>query len=130
MVSTDYTWAAVEQFQWCFVEVDAGVITASIPALKPFFVRYLPSLINSRIRSDQQYTGDSAKNKSPYDTMEREDRARPRKKASLYELTVIDNASEKSPARAANSNDDEARLWTGGGKSSAGQKDVMRSHAI
>ncbi|KAF2650158.1 hypothetical protein K491DRAFT_697546 [Lophiostoma macrostomum CBS 122681] len=131
MVSKDYTWAAVEQFQWCFVEVDAGIICASIPALKAFFVRYLPGLINSSIRSDQQhYAGNSSKNKSPYDTIEREDRARSKKKPSLYELTVLDNSSEKSPARATSSNDDEARLWTGHGKGSAEPGDAIVPHAM
>jgi len=109
MVSTDYTWAAVEQFQWCFVEVNAGVLCASIPALKSFFARYLPGLINSRLRSN-----DRSKNTEGYDTLEKgsTSRSRGRKVPDIYEMTVVDDEFEKTSAQH-NINDDETRLWTG-----------------
>ncbi|KAF6836082.1 integral membrane protein [Colletotrichum musicola] len=49
--SPDYCWDAVTQFVWCFLEVNAGIVCASVPALKPFFMRYLPSIIASRMSS-------------------------------------------------------------------------------
>jgi hypothetical protein len=50
--SSDYTWDAVEQFYWCFAEVNVGILCASIPALRPLFMRYIPSfLAHSRDKS-------------------------------------------------------------------------------
>ena len=39
MASADYRWDAVEQFKWCFAEVNLAIAYASAPVLKPFFTR-------------------------------------------------------------------------------------------
>lgn len=51
--SADYSWDLSEQFVWSFVEVNAGIVCASLAALKPLFMRYLPVLIVSRLRPSQ-----------------------------------------------------------------------------
>lgn len=45
--SDDYDWDAVPDMILCFLEVNAGIICASVPALRPFFTRYFPALISS-----------------------------------------------------------------------------------
>ncbi|KAF2440319.1 hypothetical protein P171DRAFT_524396 [Karstenula rhodostoma CBS 690.94] len=110
MTAPDYTWAAVEQFQWCFVEVNAGVVCASVPALKSFFARYLPGLISSRLRSH-----DRSKNTDGYNTIEKGNQ-RPKAKKDVYEMTVVeDDVSSEKTVQPPNVNDDEARLWEGDG---------------
>jgi hypothetical protein len=47
MSSANYTRDAVEQFYWCFAEVNVGIVCAAAPALKPFFMRHLPALLKS-----------------------------------------------------------------------------------
>ncbi|KAK7914066.1 hypothetical protein PG985_011769 [Apiospora marii] len=47
MHSPDYSWDVAEQFVWSFIEINAGIICATVPALKPFFVRYLPKLLGA-----------------------------------------------------------------------------------
>ncbi|KAK2060845.1 integral membrane protein [Colletotrichum caudatum] len=47
--SKDFTFDLQKQLNWASVEVNAGVICASIPALKPFFVRYMPVFVTSRM---------------------------------------------------------------------------------
>jgi hypothetical protein len=108
MTSSDYTWAAVEQFQWCFVEVNAGVVCASVPALKAFFARYLPGLISSRLRSH-----DRSKNTEGYNTIDK-GAHRSRAKKDLYEMTMVeDDVSSEKTVQPPNVSDDEARLWRG-----------------
>ncbi|KAK8133014.1 hypothetical protein PG999_001187 [Apiospora kogelbergensis] len=51
MHSADYTWDAAEQFVWSFIEVNAGIICATVPALKPFFARYVPKLLGVSVGS-------------------------------------------------------------------------------
>ncbi|KAF2021460.1 hypothetical protein BU24DRAFT_487875 [Aaosphaeria arxii CBS 175.79] len=112
MTSTDYTWAAVEQFHWCFAEVNASIVCASVSALKPFFWKYIPGLISSRYRSyaeGKYYQGGSA----PFEHNS-EGRKIPRHRGrEVYELESRDDASElsdrmKLPIQGV---DDEARLW-------------------
>ncbi|KAK7942394.1 Satratoxin biosynthesis SC1 cluster protein 4, partial [Apiospora aurea] len=45
--SDDYDWYAVPDMILCFLEVNAGIVCASVPALCPFFTRYFPALISS-----------------------------------------------------------------------------------
>jgi hypothetical protein len=111
MSSTDYTWDAVEQFQWCFAEVNAGIVCASVPALRSFFARYLPGLISVRFRSY-----DKSKSTGPYDTLEKRNSkllAASRKTPDPYEMNTMemddhcdDNASPRHCL-----DEDETRLW-------------------
>ncbi|KAL4921172.1 hypothetical protein BDW62DRAFT_175067 [Aspergillus aurantiobrunneus] len=50
--SPDYTWDITEQFYWSYIEVNAGILCASVPALKPFAVRYLSPVFGG---SSQRY---------------------------------------------------------------------------
>ncbi|KAK7993010.1 hypothetical protein PG988_001804 [Apiospora saccharicola] len=45
--SDDYDWDAVPDMILCFLELNAGIVCASVPALRPFFTRYFPALISS-----------------------------------------------------------------------------------
>ncbi|KAJ8110395.1 hypothetical protein OPT61_g6750 [Boeremia exigua] len=114
MVSKDYTWDAVEQFQWCFAEVNAAILCACAPASKPFFVRYLPGLLSSRFRS-HDYDEDTPKHtgfsvpKSP--ALQSYSPGQPTK--DLYELQWRDDVYEEPPLIKRGANDDEARLWKG-----------------
>lgn len=45
--SEDYTWDITEQFYWSYIEVNAGILCASVPALKPFAKRHLIGIFGS-----------------------------------------------------------------------------------
>ncbi|KAL6849840.1 hypothetical protein ACO1O0_009385 [Amphichorda felina] len=49
--AADYTFAVPPQMVWGYVEINAGLLCASVPALKPLFVRYLPFIIASKVYS-------------------------------------------------------------------------------
>ncbi|KAL4892368.1 hypothetical protein BDV59DRAFT_193867 [Aspergillus ambiguus] len=55
LTSTDYTWDITEQFYWSYIEVNAGILCASVPALKPFAKRHLVSVFGS---SNRYHAGD------------------------------------------------------------------------
>ncbi|KAF9769718.1 hypothetical protein IL306_012809 [Fusarium sp. DS 682] len=50
----DYTWALPRQLILSFIEVNTSLVCVSIPALKPFCVRYIPFLIHPRLRSQEK----------------------------------------------------------------------------
>ncbi|CAI6287712.1 unnamed protein product [Periconia digitata] len=111
MASADYTWDAVEQFHWCFAEVDVAIVCASAPALKPFFVKYVPGLLSSRWGSShdpKSYGGKS--NPSGIHVLQTISQQRTRKSnKNAYELHSRDDLSEEEIKHG--HVDDEARLW-------------------
>ncbi|RDW69039.1 uncharacterized protein DSM5745_08799 [Aspergillus mulundensis] len=52
LTSPDYTWDITEQFYWSYIEVNAGILCASVPALKPFAKRHLATVFGG---SSQRY---------------------------------------------------------------------------
>ncbi|KAL4863044.1 hypothetical protein BDV12DRAFT_202472 [Aspergillus spectabilis] len=47
LTSADYTWDITEQFYWSYIDVNAGNLCASVPALKPFAKRHLANVFGS-----------------------------------------------------------------------------------
>ncbi|KAF3769658.1 hypothetical protein M406DRAFT_17130, partial [Cryphonectria parasitica EP155] len=43
--SADYTWNVVDQYVWCFIEINTGIVCACISTLKPFFSRHMSFLL-------------------------------------------------------------------------------------
>lgn len=120
MVSTDYTWDAVEQFEWCFAEVNASILCACAPALKPFFSRYIPGLLSSHFRSRDHHG--SPKNTGP-SFQSSPSHVSGQSKSNTYEMEVHDNVSIDTTTNQQNTADDEMRLWTrnaSGGNSMTG----------
>lgn len=115
MTSKDYTWAAVEQFQWCFAEVNAAILCARAPAMKPFFARYLPSLLSSHFRSHNRDDKPS-KNTDPNTaaTIGLQSYGQFRSGKDIFEMQWRDDLSEDtSMTKRGGNDDDEARLWKG-----------------
>jgi hypothetical protein len=114
MTSKDYTWAAVEQFQWCFAEVNAAIVCACAPALKPFLARYVPSLLSSHFRSKIR-DDEPSKNTDPKapPTIGLHTYGRSRSDKDAYEMHWRDDLSEDTSMTKRGVNDDEARLWKG-----------------
>ncbi len=114
MASEDYTWDAVEQFHWCFAEVNAAIVCACAPALKSFFVRYLPGLLSSQFRR-QDYDKKSSEQsdlnawKSP--ATQSYSSCQPSK--DIYEMQWHEDVREDLSLAKDNANDDETSLWKG-----------------
>ncbi|KAF4776916.1 integral membrane protein [Colletotrichum scovillei] len=80
--SADYSWDVAEQFNWSFLEANAGIVCASVPGLKPFFVRYLPSFISLRITGSADKSGMKS---LPYSTIIENNRKRRNMQSESYE---------------------------------------------
>ncbi|KAK1459946.1 integral membrane protein [Colletotrichum melonis] len=81
--SAGYSWDVAEQFNWSFLEANAGIVCASVPGLQPFFVRYLPSFISSHITGSADKSG---KKSLPYSTVIENNRKRHNMQSESYEL--------------------------------------------
>ncbi|KAH8738245.1 hypothetical protein BGZ61DRAFT_526235 [Ilyonectria robusta] len=98
--SDDYSWDVSQQIIWTYIEVNAGVICASVPALKPFCMRYIPIIISARLRGASQDKSSSKKQSNGADKKRRS------RNIYSYEMPSRDEVSETTLQ------DDEARLWS------------------
>ncbi|KAF6830158.1 integral membrane protein [Colletotrichum musicola] len=135
--STDYTFDIEKQLNWACIEVNAGIICASVPALKPFFVRYLPMFIHSHLTGSARKSaatggpngaGASASHRNyqtsaPYSTTVENNKRRRNVQSEAYELHSHDDlslsSSNEMPSKpgggggAGSEDDDVAKLWSG-----------------
>ncbi|KAK7963354.1 hypothetical protein PG988_010328 [Apiospora saccharicola] len=52
--SQDRPWDVTIDYLLAFLEMNIGIVCASVPALKPFFIRYLPSLVSSHLSKNRR----------------------------------------------------------------------------
>jgi hypothetical protein len=106
MISPDYTWDAVEQFQWCFAEVNAGIVCACAPALNPFFVRYVPGLLSSHFGNSRRDRDGFKSDKPTLPASNDREQAN-----EAYGLQLRDDVSEKTATTKHSEVGDESTLW-------------------
>lgn len=109
----DYTWDIVEQFHWSYLEVNLGVVCASVPALQPFVKQYLGPVFSSHIRSSKGEGSNKQQQQiEPYSTAIGRNAERREAKLQGYELESRDDGSEDSPFKPGTTvGEDELRLW-------------------
>ncbi|KAK8064604.1 hypothetical protein PG994_007242 [Apiospora phragmitis] len=110
MHNLEYSWGIVEQFVWSFIEVNAGIICATVPALKPFFVRYLPKALGVSLGGSSGGKQSSEPQSLPLSTTVEQNKRRCGigRKPSMtdpYETTDDDERCW---------DEDEQKLWTQG----------------
>lgn len=104
--SADYTWKNPPQNVWGSIEANTGILCASVPTLKPFFMRYLPAILSSRMRSR-----DASSKPSSYGAFSTKvERNRRRRQDQSYELSSRDNAAPRNSFPIQNLQDDEVML--------------------
>ncbi|KAM0224840.1 hypothetical protein ACHAQD_001635 [Fusarium lateritium] len=100
----DYTWALPRQLLLSFIEVNTSLVCVSAPALKPFCMRYVPFIVQSRLRS---------RAKSSRNTVSGNPISQSQEKRKSH--TLVNESYELSERREVfddrNPQDDEARLW-------------------
>lgn len=105
--SVDYTWDNPPQNIWGSIEANAGIFCASVPALKPFFTKYLPAIISSSFRSHDRSTG------SGFEAFATKvERNRKRRQDKSHELSSRDKNAPENSFPADHDLDDETRLWS------------------
>ncbi|KAK1706144.1 integral membrane protein [Colletotrichum lupini] len=118
--SKDYTFDIDRQLNWASIEVNAGIVCASVPALKPFFVRYLPMFVTSHVAARGSKTKKTMpdyqkyQRSNPYSTTIEANKKRRNVQSEAYELRWRDDLSLSSNDMPKNgSREDVARLWSG-----------------
>ncbi|KAI8313609.1 Satratoxin biosynthesis SC1 cluster protein 4 [Colletotrichum sp. SAR11_240] len=115
--SKDSTRDVEKQLNWASVEVNAGIICASVPALKPFFMRYLPMFVHSHITGSSKKSNANYQNyqtSMPYSTTVENNRKRRNVQSEAYELHSHDDLSLSSHEMPkAGSDEDVTKLWSG-----------------
>lgn len=105
---------------WASIEVNAGIVCASVPALKPFFVRYLPMFVTSHITARGSKTKKTTpdyqnyQHSNPYSTTIEANKKRRNIQSEAYELHSRDDLSLSSnDIPKDGSREDVAKLWSG-----------------
>ncbi|KAF7536434.1 hypothetical protein G7054_g4577 [Neopestalotiopsis clavispora] len=103
--SHDRTWDSVEDFLFSYAEMNAGVVCASIPALKPLFVRYIPERLRSRsTKGRSDYSGGT----DGSNTVVEQNRSRRKRYNESFQLSSID---ETSHTRNYSWEDEGVHMW-------------------
>ncbi|KAI0024940.1 hypothetical protein F4780DRAFT_484212 [Xylariomycetidae sp. FL0641] len=127
--SSDYDWDAVPDMILCFIEVNAGIVCASVPAVRPFFSRLLPVVL-ARRQHHRKTSGEDTVAVAHTDggggggadrlvlTAEQRNLERRKYRTPLEEdALALSNIASAAAGRDANvyrqlhSADEEARLW-------------------
>lgn len=133
--SQDRPWDVTIDYQLAFLEMNIGIVCASVPALKPFFIRYLPSLVSSHLSKCSRGTpGHSSPGGTPrmyhLNTVVETNRQRRRMQSRSYALgsrsdggsvtlnstrkggTFISSLGRSWAGTTVDNDDDETRLWS------------------
>ncbi|KAI1415190.1 hypothetical protein F5Y13DRAFT_196538 [Hypoxylon sp. FL1857] len=105
--SEDYDWDAVPDMILCFIEVNLGIVCASVPAIRPFFSRFLPVLLARRHKESSGPGSDRVIGTIEQKNMERQNlKHRNIGPNDSYNMSTL---SENS--RYLDSRDEESQLW-------------------
>lgn len=99
LASADYTWNLSQQFIWSFVEVNGGLVCASLAALNPLFTRYIPYIV-SRLRPWQDHRRPSSEPGAAD------------KNAGGSDPSALCSQAYGLPSQRPGADDDEAQLWS------------------
>jgi hypothetical protein len=115
MNSPDYTWDIIPTYYWCYIEVSAGIVCSSVPALRPLASRYLRPLFTSSRGRTPGAQGDDDTPRMPHSSVLSMNRKRRAARAEVYEITGRDGSTSGSrdiKQEDTISHEDEQRLWT------------------
>lgn len=113
MQSADYTWDIIPTYYWCYIEVSAGIVCSSVPALRPMASRYLrPMFTSSRGRTPGAQAEEDTP-RVPHSSALAINKKRRAARAEVYELKGRDVSSGLRNTKQEESvpHDDEERLW-------------------
>lgn len=114
MHSADYTWDIIPTYYWCYVEVSAGIVCSSVPALRPMASRYLrPIFTSSRDRTPGAQAEEDTP-RMPHSSVLSINRKRRAARAEVFAMKGHDGSSGPRNTKQEDhlvTHDDEERLW-------------------
>ncbi|OTB07811.1 hypothetical protein M426DRAFT_317702 [Hypoxylon sp. CI-4A] len=110
--SEDYDWDSVPDMILCFIEVNFGIICASVPAVRPFFSRMLPLLLAYRRKYSDVWSSGQDSGDRVIDTIEQKNIERQNlKHRNVGPTDSYEMSSSSDASRYLESRDEESRLW-------------------
>ncbi|KAI2473895.1 hypothetical protein F4781DRAFT_379269 [Annulohypoxylon bovei var. microspora] len=107
----DYDWDAVPDMILCFIEVNLGIVCASVPVVRPFFSRLLPALLAYR-RKSSGASSSGPESGRVIDTVEQKNIERQNlKRRNVGQDESYDMSTLSEASRCLDSQDEESRLW-------------------
>ncbi|KAH8652099.1 hypothetical protein BX600DRAFT_516178 [Xylariales sp. PMI_506] len=114
--STDSTWDSVDDYMLSFPEMNAGIICASVPALKPLFKRLIATRTKSNRRNIYQkkwhYKSTTSKGTWESSTIVEQNRARRKLNSDSYPLDSLDDTAFRNTQTFTNEEED-INIWDG-----------------
>lgn len=111
MTSADYTWDIIPTYYWCYVEVSAGIVCSSVPAIRPLASRFLRPIFSSSLgRSPGAQAGEDTP-RVPHSSVLAINKKRRAARAEVYELKGRNGSSGDTKKEEIGPQDDEERLW-------------------
>lgn len=113
MQSADYTWDIIPTYYWCYIEVSAGIVCSSVPALRPMASRYLRPIFTSSRGRTPGAQADEDTPRVPHSSALVINKKRRAARAEVYELKGRDVSSGPRNMKQEEivTHDDEERLW-------------------
>ncbi|OTA92658.1 hypothetical protein M434DRAFT_396323 [Hypoxylon sp. CO27-5] len=105
--SEDYDWDATPDMILCFIEVNLGIVCASVPAIRPFFSRFLPVLLAHRRKGSSGPDHDRVIGTIEQKNLERQNL----KHRNIGPNDSYDMSTLSQNSRYMDSQDEESRLW-------------------
>ncbi|KAI1462334.1 hypothetical protein F4805DRAFT_474313 [Annulohypoxylon moriforme] len=110
--SEDYDWDAVPDMILCFIEVNLGIVCASVPVVRPFFSRLLPALLAYGRKSSGALSSSGPESGRVIDTVEQKNIERQNlKRRNIGQDESYDMSTLSEASRCLESQDEESRLW-------------------
>lgn len=111
MTSADYTWDIIPTYYWCYVEVSAGIVCSSVPAIRPLASRFLRPIFSSSRGRTPGAQAEEDTPRVPHSSVLAINRKRRAARAEVYELKGRDGSSANTKQEEVAPHDDEERLW-------------------
>lgn len=116
--SRDRTWDAIDDYLWSYAEMNAGIVCASVPSLKPLFVHCLPRCFKSRIGTKRSIY--SRRTYSSNSIVE-QNRSRRKMQNESFQLSSIEDSKHGRNY----SYDEAVHLWHGSSRDAGLEKAVL-----
>ncbi|KAI6089435.1 hypothetical protein F4821DRAFT_256857 [Hypoxylon rubiginosum] len=115
--SEDYDWDAVPDMILCFIEVNFGIVCASVPTVRPFFSRFIPVLLSRRKHTDSGASGPNDRTADTVEKMNRERKNLKHRNNNVPDESYNMSSFGSNMSRYHDGADEESQLWPSSGPS-------------
>lgn len=101
----------------CFIEVNFGIVCASVPTVRPFFSRFIPVLLSRRKHTDSGASGPNDRTADTVEKMNRERKNLKHRNNNVPDESYNMSSFGSNMSRYHDGADEESQLWPSSGPS-------------